>query len=334
MAVEQVEIPKAGPGEIVVRVAAALTCGTDLKSFRRGHPLVVPPTVLGHEFAGTVVETGKGADRLQIGARVAAANSAPCGACFYCRVGKPNLCERLAETLLGFSVPGSYAEYVKIPARIVRQNTFEIPPSLAWDRAALLEPLACVVHGNELAEIGAGDTVAVIGAGPIGLLHIQLARLNGAGRVIAADLQDARLEDAKRLGADVTVNTSIQDLVKEVSELSEGRGADVTIEAAGHPKTWETAVKMTRKGGTTVLFGGCPSGTGVTFDTGMIHYGELTIKGAFHHTPSSVERAYRLLARGVLKTEPLITRGMPLEEVVSALEAMGRGEVIKVAVKP
>lgn len=334
MAIEEVEIPRAESGQIVVRVAATLTCGTDLKSYRRGHPLVVPPTVIGHEFSGTVVEAGEGVNRFPPGTRVVAANSAPCGSCFYCRVGKPNLCERLAETLVGFSVPGSYAEYVRIPARIVRQNTFEIPPSVDWEQAAILEPLACVVHGNELAGIGVGDTVVVIGAGPIGLLHLQLAKLNGAGQLIVTDLQARRLEDAAKLGADRIVDASREDQVKEVLKHSEGRGADVTIEAVGLPQTWETAVRMTRKGGVTVLFGGCPGGTSVNMDTGIIHYGELTIKGAFHHTPSSVEKAFRLISTSVVKTEPLITRKMPLDEVVSALEAMAQGETVKVAVEP
>lgn len=334
MSIEEVDTPRAGPGEIVVRVATTLTCGTDLKAFRRGHPLVKPPTVIGHEFTGTVVEVGSGVDRFQPETRVVAANSAPCGICFYCRVGKPNLCERLSETLLGFSVPGSYAEYVRIPERIVRQNTFEIPPSVGWEQAAILEPLACIVHGNDLAGIRAGDTVVVIGAGPIGLLHVQLAKLNGARQVIVTDLQARRLEDATRLGADGTVDASRQDQVEEVLRLSDGRGADVAIEAVGLPATWETAVRMTRKGGVALLFGGCPAGTSASMDTGMIHYGELTVRGAFHHTPQSVEKAFRLISRGVVRADPLITRRMPLQDVVQALETMGRGEAVKVAVKP
>lgn len=334
MDIEEVGIPRAEPGEIVVKVATTLTCGTDLKSFRRGHPLVIPPTVIGHEFAGVVVEAGKGIERFPEGTRVAAANSAPCGVCFYCRAGKPNLCERLAETLLGFSVPGSYAEYVKIPARIVRQNTFEIPPSVSWEQAAILEPLACVVHGNDLAGIRVGDTVAIIGAGPIGLLHLQLAKLNGAGKVVVTDLQARRLEDATRLGADAIIDASRDDQVKEIQKLTDGRGADATIEAVGLPETWQTAMRMTRSGGIALLFGGCPAGTSVSVDTGRIHYGELTIRGAFHHTPSSVEKAFRLISTGVLKTEPFITRRAPLDEVVSALESMARGETVKVAVQP
>ncbi len=329
---EEVDVPKISKDELLVRNRAVLTCGTDLKMYLRGHRLANPPLIIGHEFAGTVEKVGEDVQGFREGMRVVAANSAPCMSCYYCRIGKPNLCDHLDEVLIGFSSPGAYAEYVRLPARIVRQNTYEIPETVSFEEAAFLEPLACVVHGGDLSGVKAGDLVFVIGAGPIGLLHIQLAKAAGAETVVVADASPERLRRASELGADRVVEP--EDPVAEVKKLSENRGADVTIEAVGKPETWELAVRATRKGGTTVLFGGCPAGSTASIDTGAVHYGELTLRGVFHHTPRDVREAMRLISTRQVKVAPLITHRMKLSQVETALRLMQNGKAIKVALSP
>jgi L-iditol 2-dehydrogenase len=328
---EEVDVPKIGKDELLIRNRAVLTCSTDLKMYLGGHRLVNPPLIIGHEFAGTVEKVGKDVQGFGEGMRVVAANSAPCMSCYYCRIGKPNLCDHLDEVLVGFSCPGAYAEYVRLPARIVRQNTYEIPETVSFEEAAFLEPLACVVHGGDLSGVKAGDLVFVIGAGPIGLLHIQLAKAAGAETVVA-DASSETLRRASELGADRVVEP--EDPVSEVKKLSENRGADITIEAVGKPETGELAVRATRKGGTTVLFGGCPAGSVASIDTEAVHYGELTLRGVFHHTPRDVREAMRLISTRQVKVTPLITHRMKLFQVETALRLMQNGKAIKVALSP
>jgi len=330
--VEEVDVPRIGKGELLIRNHVALTCGTDLKMFLRGHRLATPPLIIGHEFAGTVEKTGEGVEGFEEGMRVVAANSAPCMSCYYCRIGKPNLCERLDEVLVGFSSPGAYAEYVRLPARIVKQNAYEIPKDVPFEAAAFVEPLACVVHGIETSNIRMSDLVFVIGAGPIGLMHVQLAKVRGAKTVAVADASPERLQRAAQLGADQLITSS--DSAGQVKMLTENRGADVTIEAVGKPETWELAVRATRKGGTAVLFGGCPAGSTASIDTGLVHYGELTLKGVFHHTPRDVRESLRLISTGQVKVAPLVTHRMRLDQVEEALRLMQKGTAIKVAIAP
>jgi len=330
--IEDVDVPKIGRDELLVHNHVALTCGTDLKMFLRGHRLANPPLVIGHEFAGTVEEVGEDVEGFKKGMRIVAANSAPCMECYYCRIGKPNLCERLDEVLIGFSSPGAYAEYVRLPGRIVKQNTLRIPENVSFEQAAFLEPLACVVHGIGLSDIKTGDFVFVIGAGPIGLMHVQVAKVRGAKTVVAADANAERLRKAAQLGADQLVDSS--DPLNQVRKLTESRGADVTIEAVGKPDTWELAVCATRKGGTTVLFGGCPSGSTASIDTGAVHYGELTLRGVFHHTPRDVREALRLISTRQVAVGPLVTHRKSLAEVEEALRLMQKGVAIKVAITP
>ncbi len=330
--VEEVDVPEIGHGELLIRVGTALTCGTDVKTFKRGHPLLLSrvPTPFGHEYAGVVEEVGEGVQRFRPGMRVVATNSAPCGTCFYCKRGRPNLCPQLKSSL----VNGAFAEYIRVPAPVVRWNTHEIPESLPFRDAALTEPLACVVHGIEEANIHLGDTVAVIGAGPIGQMLIMLAKRRGAATVVASDLSELRRKTALRAGADIVVDPTTEDPVECVRGLTDGRGADVVIEAVGLPQTWQQAVAMTRDAGTTVLFGGAAAGTKIEIDTVRFHYGQLTVKGVFHLTPEYVERALRLLIAGAIDTGILVSHTMPLERVVDALEMMNRGECMKVAIEP
>ncbi len=330
--VENVDVPKIAEDELLIHNHVALTCGTDLKMFLRGHRLANPPLIIGHEFAGTVEAIGQGVKGFAKGMRIVAANSAPCMECYYCRIGRPNLCERLDEVLVGFSSPGAYAEYVRLPGRIVKQNTHMIPKDVSFEEAAFLEPLACVVHGIELSGIQAGDFVLVIGAGPIGLLHVQVAKDRGAKTVVVADANTERLQQAGRLGADQLIDSSA--LSDQLGRMTENRGADITIEAVGKPETWELAVRATRKGGTAVLFGGCPSGSTASIDTGAVHYGELTLRGVFHHTPRDVSEALRLISTKRVKVAPLITHHKSLAEIEEALHLMQKGVAIKVAITP
>ncbi len=326
--------PHASAGEAVVRVQVTLTCGTDLKIYRRGHTLVNPPQILGHEFTGTIAKVGSGVKRFKEGDRVVAVNSAPCRHCFYCRHGQPNLCATINEKLLGFSLPGAYAEYVKIPSHILAQNTYPLPEDTAAEQMAMLEPLSCAMHGSDASGMQEGDIVAVIGGGPMGLMHVALAKAKNAGRVICVDHHDSRLEVARQLGADLTVAATGVGAVEAVREMTEGRGADIVIEATGHMEGWSRGFEMVRKGGTVLFFGGCPTGTVIPFGTGKIHYGDLTLKGSFHHTPKSVKRAYELLARGKLKLAPLISRRLPMSDAEQALQMMAKGEALKVALIP
>ncbi|MGA3109947.1 MAG: alcohol dehydrogenase catalytic domain-containing protein [Candidatus Bathyarchaeia archaeon] len=332
---EQVSVPEPEPGELIVKSAVTLTCGTDVKMYKRGHPLAKPPQIIGHEFAGTVSSIGKGVANFSVGMKVVAANSAPCNQCFYCLLHQPNLCEHLDESIIGFTWPGTYAEYVRVPERIVRQNTFQVPDGVPLESVASLEPLACVVHGWDLSKgFPTGGTAVIIGGGPIGLLHAQLARLNGARQVALCDVVSDRLKEAERVGVDVTINSSKENLVSRVRELTEGRGADMVVEAVGRRETWDAAPSLARKGGTVLLFGGCPSGTTTSFEAERIHYGELHIQGAFHHTPSSVERAFRLIVSRSVSIKPLISHEMPLERAEEALQLMGSGKALKIALRP
>ncbi len=332
---EQVAIPEPEPGELIVKSAVALTCGTDVKMYKRGHQLAKPPQIMGHEFAGTVSAIGKDVTKFSVGMKVVAANSAPCNRCFYCLLHQPNLCERLNESIIGFTWPGTYAEYVRVPERIVRQNTFQVPEGVPLETVASLEPLACVVHGWDLAkDLPAGGTTVIIGGGPIGLLHAQLARLNGARQVVLCDVVEDRLKEAEGVGVDVTINSSNENLLARVRELTDGRGADMVVEAVGRRETWDAAPGLARKGGTVLLFGGCPSGTLASFEAEKIHYGELHVQGSFHHTPSSVERAFRLIVSGRVSIKPLISHEMPLERAEEALQLMGSGKALKIALRP
>lgn len=332
--IEAARVPEPGPGEVLVRVLAAATCGTDLKAFRRGHPVLLgpPPAAFGHEYAGEVMAVGAGVDRWQQGMRVVGANSAPCGECFYCRRGRESLCERLVLW------NGAYAEYALIPAHIAARNLYTLPGGLAPAVAALAEPLACALHGVEDAGVAPGDTVAIIGSGPLGLLLLAAARMRGA-RVILAGRRAERLAVARRWGAAVVLDTAESgEGAVQAAALREhtegGRGADVVFEAVGQPEVWQTAALAARPGGTVDLFGGCPSGSTVTFDTRALHYGERTLKGTFHHTPRHFAAALDAIASGGVQADDLLTGVAPLEDLVPTLERLERGEGIKFTIQP
>lgn len=322
---ENINIPEIGDDEALVKIKSALTCGSDLKTYRRGHPTMIKEaSVFGHEWAGDIVEIGSDVDNFKVGDRIVAVNSVPCYECYYCKLERYSLCENLIYN------NGAYAEYIKIPGKILKKNTYIIPDKIDYREAALLEPLACVAHGIEESNIKTDDMVVINGAGPIGLMFIALARLKGA-LVISVDLSDERLEYAKDFGADYTINASKEsDQVAAVKELTEDKkGVDVAVDATGIPEVWEMTILMGRKGATINLFGGCVSGTSVNIDTQLLHYSELTIKGVYHHTPYYVKKAFDLITSRQIDTVKFITADMPLEKLVSALELMGQQKGIK-----
>ena len=329
--VEQVAIPTIGPGDILVKVGTALTCGTDVKVFRRGYHarMIMPPALFGHELAGDVVAVGERVKGFEIGQRIVAANSAPCLGCFYCRRGRVNLCEDLLFN------NGAYAEFIKIPAPIVRLNTYVIPPHLDYRDAALAEPLACVVKGVEDSEMRAGDTVVVLGVGSIGSMFIRLAKLRGA-RVIAVGRRSVKRDKALRLGADRFVATEeVLNPISAVRELTGGHGADIVIEAVGKPETWNWSVEMLRRGGTVNFFGGPPSGTKVELDTNLLHYSEITCKASFHHTPSTMREALDIIASGGVTARDFVDAEEPLENLSSVLFRLAEGSTtLKTAIIP
>jgi len=329
--VEDVEVPRVEAGEVLVKVKVATTCGTDLKIFQRGYveKVIKLPTIFGHEWAGEVVDVGEGLEWPEKGMRVRAGNSAPCLHCKMCQKGKYNLCENMIWLW------GAYAEYIKVPARMVLVNMQEIPQHVSFEEAAITEPLACVLHGVEKAKVKLGDTVAIIGAGPIGLLHLLTVKKIGAGKIIIIDLVDERLNFAEKLGADETINAGRENVVEMVRQLTDGYGADVVIEAIGLPATWEQALKLVRKGGTVLEFGGCPPGTEIKVNTELLHYGEVTVLGTFHATPLHFRKALNLIASGTINVKPLMTRKMRLEEIKEAFEILSTSKSeIKITINP
>ncbi len=333
---EKTSTPSITDNEILVKIKAALTCGTDLKTFQRGHPLLIKsiPSTFGHQFSGIVVKTGKNVKDFYIGQKVIALNSAPCFKCRYCIREQFSLCENMNF------LNGAYAEYIAVPESIVKHNTYEIPPDISFETAASLEGLSVVVHGSERSEISSDRTVCVIGTGSIGLMFVALAKLKSA-KVISIGRNDYKLKVAEDLGADYTFNTSkltdISELDKKIKDLTGGVGPDIVIEAVGLPVTWELATKLVSRGGLVNFFGGCKKGSKVEFDTYRLHYDELKLIGVFHHTPKHVQIALTLLTNASFRQkvfDKIITHTVPLRELESAFLMHQSGNAIQVAVKP
>lgn len=329
---EETMIKPLQKGELLVKVEAALTCGTDVKTYHRGHPVLIKkiPSGFGHEFSGTVAKVGEGVKKFKVGNRVVAANSAPCGECFYCKRKEYNLCENL--DLLN----GAYAEYIVIPERIVAKNTLILPDDLPFEKAAFCEPLANVVHGVERTGIKPNQTVGIIGIGPIGLMFARLAKLKGA-RVIVGGRNPLKLKLAEEFAyADEIVNLkkypNPEKIFREFSD--ECKGLDVVVECVGLPEIWERAFSCVRPGGTVHFFGGCKSGSTVTFDTTKMHYGDIRLMSVFHHTPKYFREALKLISSGDIEVEKLITDTLPLEKVQYAMEQHLAGNAIKFLIKP
>jgi len=325
-------MPQALPGGMVVRVRIALTDGTDLKAYRRGHPQMPMPTRFGHEFSGDVASVGAGVTSFAAGDAVMAVHSAPDGTCYWCARGEEELCVSVMET----KILGAYAEYVSVPKHIVERNVFRKPAHVSYACAAFLEPVACVVHAQETLALRAGDTVAIVGDGGFGILHALVAHASGA-RPILVGRRLERLALARSLGIALSIDAHVtDDLAAALASHTQARGVDAVIECTGSPQIWEAAPSYVRRGGTVVLFGGLPTGTSVTFDAARLHYDEITIVSPFHFTPRAVRRARDLLVAGALDVEPLISERYPLDALADAFASLesGRGLNLKYAVLP
>jgi len=350
---EDVRVEEVAPaalqrGEVRVRIEAALTCGTDLKVFKRGYhaKMIVPPSVFGHELAGTISEIGtpltpppppSNGERVaarpdegliwRVGDRVVVANSAPCGQCFHCQVGQKNLCEHL------LFLNGAYAESIVVPARLVQKNLLRLKAETDFRNAALMEPLACVVQGVEDTQLAAGQQVLVIGAGPIGLMFVALARHLGCDMTVAGR-QEARLAAAKRLGAGHVIDIDDgHNLVARIRAATKVH-FDAVIEATGKPEVWEAAVHLVRKGGAVNFFGGCPAGTSITLDTTLIHYSNLRLLASFHHTPRTIRRALEFIEAGVVHAGDFVGGECPLTRLPELFKQMSQGNhVVKTLIR-
>lgn len=318
---EETAVPELAAGELLVAIDTALTCGTDVKCYRRGHPVLLTtfPSPFGHEFAGVVVQKASNVSQFEIGDRVVAANSAPCYDCFFCERQQYNLCEHLE--LLN----GAYADFLKIPAGIVKHNTYKIPDHVSFEAAAFCEPLADALRGVAVSSIQAGERIAVMGLGPIGQFFVKAAKARGA-HVTALGRSELKLSLAKSFGgADVAI-------AMEAFQPS-GRGFDVVIEAIGKPETWEQALSLVRRGGRVNWYGGCPAGSTVNIDTRRLHYDEITINSPFHHTPEYFKAALYAISSGVIDPTPLITERLPMSAFEAALLRMESGQALKIALK-
>jgi L-iditol 2-dehydrogenase len=325
--VENVTLQPLRPGEVRIRIEAALTCGTDLKVFKRGYHarMIIPPAKFGHEFAGVISELAPGVSGWRVGDRVVAANSAPCGECFYCRNRQENLCDDL------LFLNGAYAKSIIVPARIVQKNLLRLKPETAFRDAALVEPLACVVQGIEDIQLKAGQRVLVIGAGPIGLMFVALAGDIGC-QVTVAGRGTERLATARHLGAKAVFTVSRQSHLE--AAIPPGSIFDVVIEAVGKPETWDAAVRLVRKGGTVNFFGGCPSSTTVSLDTGRIHYSNLKLLASFHHTPRTIRRALGYIEAGVVRADDFVDRECSLTDLPTVFHSMAAGnQAVKTLVR-
>lgn len=322
--IEECPIPEIGDDEVLVRNMVSTTCGTDVKIYKRGYPLLKPPHPFGHEFSGVIAAAGKSVKGFREGDRVAVHNSAPCNRCWYCKNDLQSMCQDLMFNR------GAYAEYVRVPGRIVRQNMFRMPDSMSHKTASLMEPLSCAVYGIANCPIETDDTVVVNGAGPIGLMFVKLCALKGA-KVIVTDLSESRLATARILGAaDTIAVTGNSDIAEEVRKLTEDqRGADVVIEATGLVKVWEDSIRMVRKGGFVLFFGGTSTGSSFKGDANLMHYSQVTLKGVFHTTPLHVMKAFNLLKEGHIDSDVFIQDSYRLADLEKAIIEHSNQKVVK-----
>ena len=332
--VEDAPEPTAGPGGLLVRVRNCSVCGTDAKIWRSGHPDLRPPRVLGHEVAGEVVEVGEGAAGWSVGDRVQVIAAVPDGTCHECRHGWPSVCPN--QERIGYRYDGGFAELMRIPAKVLAvDGVNRIPEGLSFAEASVAEPLSCVINGQELARVGEGQTVVVVGAGPIGCLHVRLARARGAARVFLIELNRRRLELAAGLVApDAAIAAEATDTVAAVRELTGGRGADVIVVAAASGKAQEDGLRMAARRGAVSFFGGLPKDNPfVAVDANIVHYREVAIVGANSSSPGHNRQALDLIASGAVPVADLITHRLPLERAIEGIHTTTSGEAIKVTVE-
>ncbi|MGQ9632453.1 MAG: zinc-dependent dehydrogenase [bacterium] len=334
LSVKEVETPDVDEGEVLVRVRACAVCGSDLRIYHYGNPRVRPPQIIGHEIAGEVAAVGRGVDKFKIGDRVATGADVPCGVCYFCKNGMGNNCP--INYAIGYQFPGGFAEYILLNETTVKYGpVHKIPGNLSFEEAALAEPLACCINGLELSRLAPGETVVIIGAGPVGCLLIELAKTMGAGKVIIAQRSKARLEMARRFRADAFISTTEENFVDRVMEETEGEGADVVITACASPDAQEDAVKVVRNRGRVNFFGGLPRGTRkISIDSNIVHYKECYIHGSHGSVPRQHKAALSLLADGRIRAGDFISHRFPLDDILEAFRAVEDREGMKVVVTP
>jgi L-iditol 2-dehydrogenase len=325
--------PQIGDAEVLVQIGACALCGSDVRTFRHGARNIDRPVVLGHELSGTLVEIGAAVSGYRTGQRVAVAPAIPCGECIYCRRSAETMCERLRS--IGYEFDGGLAEFMAVPASAVRAGCVNpVPDAVPFAEAAIAEPLACVINAQELLRVGEGDTVVVIGAGPVGCLHAGLARVRGAAAVVLVDMRAERLKIAGAF-ADLTINASCEDVHARVLDATHGLGASVVIVAAPSHRAQEQAVVLAARRGRINFFGGLPKADPlISLDANAVHYRELTIMGSYGSRPEHNRQALQLVAGGRLPVRSLIGLELPLDRVMEGLLAVEQGRVMKVVVRP
>ncbi|MDQ0217418.1 zinc-dependent alcohol dehydrogenase [Peribacillus cavernae] len=324
--IENVPVPEIQDNEVLIQVKACGICGTDPHIYN-GHFPAPMPLIQGHEFSGEVVKVGSAVSSVAVGDRVTADINISCGNCYFCRIGQKLFCENITQ--LGVHIDGAFAEYVKAP----ENNVYKLPEGMTWDEGAYIEPLACVIRGQERAKVGMGDTVAIIGAGPMGLAHAILAKLNGAGRVIISEMNQTRIQKAKDLGIDVVIDASEKDSVQEVLNLTEGRGADVVFEVVGSMPTYRQAFQMVRRGGTLVAYGAAPADHTLEIKPFEIYSKELTIVGSYAGTYGTWVKAIQLISSKRFNPNDIISKTITLDNLEDGIkEADKNKDTIKILV--
>lgn len=335
LSVIDVDLPKIKDDEILIKVYACATCGTDAKIFYHGHQRLTPPQIIGHEIAGQVTEIGKNITKTKVGERVQVIAAIPCGDCWTCNQGKMTICRN--QLSMGYQFPGGFAEYMIIPKEVVVvDGVNKIPDNVSYDEASVTEPLACAINAQELVKVTKGDVVLVMGAGPIGCLHVQLARANGATKVFLADINAGRLKlSTDVVKPDVAIDMSKIDIVKKSLELTDGIGPTVVITAAPAGQAQEQAISLVAPGGRISFFGGLPKDKPfINCDSNLVHYKELFLVGANGSSPQHNKMALEMISSGKVRVKDLITHTVPLSQVNKAIEAVLSGEAIKVVINP
>jgi len=330
--VREVADPVCGQGDIVVKVEACSLCGSDIRNFHTGLRSGAKGQIMGHELAGPVVQVGASVTRFKVGEAVAIAPDVSCGACYYCRRGLVNLC--VNHRMLGTHWPGGFAQLIHLPAEVLAHGmVHHMPDGMSWEQGALAEPASSVLAAQQNAGVGLGDTVLIIGDGPIGCLHIEVARARGAARVIMVGL--ARLAQARAFAPDALIDAATQDPVAEVKRLTDSLGADVAIVATPVGKTQAQGVEAVRKRGTVILFGGLPkTNPTATLNTNLIHYNEIRVVGAFSYPAYMHEKALTVIKAGQIDARKYFTRTVSLDGIVEGIRAAEAGEALKVLVRP